>query len=84
MNCEIIAVGSEITSGDVTNTNAAFLSGERENPFLSSRKERGSRKKQILNFYSALSFPTGSGVTFSFCSGPRISMNSSPVMVSFS
>lgn len=28
MNCEIIAVGSEITSGDVTNTNAAFLSGE--------------------------------------------------------
>ena len=28
MNCEIIAVGSEITTGDVTNTNAAFLSGE--------------------------------------------------------
>lgn len=28
MNCEIITVGSEITTGDITNTNAAFLSEE--------------------------------------------------------
>ena len=28
MNCEIISVGSEITTGDITNTNAAFLSEE--------------------------------------------------------
>ena len=31
MNCEIITVGSEITAGDITNTNAAFLSEELTN-----------------------------------------------------